>query len=170
MSLSAIAQGAASAATRTLRDEVETRLAATEAVANAGIGVIKRTVTIALGDVSGLADGVMSVTKALSGGALPANARFAGVVARSLTGFTNSGGGATYTLKVGGADDDEIIASLNVATGQTGFPKTGTLGVAGFMMCPLAAEVKNAILTSNTELNDVSAGSITIDLFYLVLA
>lgn len=142
------------------------------ATANAGVGVVHRSATITqAADLAGLGAGVKTLTKAL-GAALPANARYVGHVVGSgtFTGFNDPGPG-TYTIKLGSSsDDDAIVATANVANGQTGFPKTGTAGVRAFSQCPLYAEVHNVILTSSVDLNTSTAGALTVDLFYLVLA
>lgn len=147
------------------------KIAAAYDLASGSTGVVKRTVTITQADdLAGLGAGVKTLTKALGGGAVPANAHFLGTVV-SLGTLLDDATHGTYSVKVGSAsDDDAIIGSVNVAAGQTGFPKAGTAGVRGFAMGPLYAETTNAILTSSVDLNTATAGSITIDLFYLVKA
>lgn len=138
--------------------------------------IAKRTVTIDYspgGDnFAGKANGVKTFSKALSGGALPANARYLGhtIGESTFVDFDDATHG-TYTIKVGQAsDDDDVIASVNVAAGQSGFPKAGTPGVRAFNACPLYAEAVTAVLTSSVNLNTVSAGQVTIELFYFVKA
>lgn len=132
----------------------------------------KRTVTLdfTADDFAGLAGGVKTKSKAL-GAALPANARFAGLVVGSGTfvGFDDATHG-TYVLKLGStSDDDAVLATVNVAAGQTAFPKLGTVGVRGVAGFPLYAEIQNLILTSSVDLNTVTAGAITVDLLFYVL-
>ncbi len=146
---------------------------AAQVTANAGVGVVKRTVTLnySADDFAALSAGVKTKTKAI-GAALPANARYVGHVvgSGSFTGFDDATHG-TFTAKVGSSsDDDAIVSTVNVAAGQSGFPKAGTAGVRAFAQCPLYAEVHNLILTSSVDLNTATAGAITVDLFYLVLA
>ncbi len=152
---------------------IPARIAASYDLASGAIGVVKRTVTITQADdLAGLGAGVKTLTKALGGGALPASAHFLGVVvgSGSPTMFDDATHG-TYSIKVGSAsDDDGIISAVNVAAGQTGFPKAGTAGVRAFAMAPLYAETTNAILTSSVDLNTATQGTVTIDLFYLVKA
>jgi hypothetical protein len=154
----------------TLVAEVEARLVATEAVADAAIGTVKRTVTIdfTTDDFASLANGVKTFSKALSGGALPANAKYLGVVVGTFTGFDDATHG-TFTAKLGStSDDDAILASVNLAEGQTGFPKPGTAGVLGFLSAPLYAEVQNLVITSSVDLNTVTAGHVVVELSYYV--
>jgi hypothetical protein len=138
--------------------------------------LIKRQVRISQAiDLAGLGAGVKTFTAPLltgSDSSLPTNARYVGhsIGEGSFTGFTDGGVG-TYTIKVGSAsDDDAIVASVNVAAGQTGFPKTGTVGVRAFPLCPLYAETHNAILTSSTDLNTATAGLVNVYLFFQVKA
>jgi hypothetical protein len=145
---------------------------ALQELAAGSISVQKRTVTIAFGDLSGLAGGVKTFTAAM-GSALPANARFVGVTIGegTFTGFDDGGGGGTATLKVGSVSSDtNAVSTVNVATGQSGFPKAGTAGARGFDMAPLFAEVYNTILTSNHDLNTFTAGSVVVNLFFTVKA
>lgn len=133
-----------------------------------GFVIHKRTITITQADdLADLANGVTSLVKEL-GDNLPANARYLGhtIGEDSFTGFTD-GDAATYVLKLGSeSDDDSIVTTVNVAAGQTGFPKAGTLGVQAFLMCPLASEVYRATLTSSADLNTATAGSIEVHLFF----
>lgn len=152
-----------------LREEVETRLAAIEA-GTSNVGVIKyRTVTIARTELTGLAGGVMTFSKNVGSGALPSGARLIGVsFGESFTGFTD-GATATYTMKLGStSDDDAITSTINVASGQTGFPKAGTAGVRGYVGAPMYAEQPALILTSDADLNTASAGSVTCTLAFFV--
>ncbi len=152
-----------------LRLEVEARLAAIEA-GTSNTGVIKyRTVTIARSELTGLSAGVKTFSKNLGSGAMPSGARLIGVsYGESFTGLTD-GATATYTLKLGStSDDDAITSTVNVASGQTGFPKAGTAGVRGYANAPMYAEQPALILTSDADLNTASAGSVTCTLAYFV--
>lgn len=148
--------------------------AASAAVAGAALTHYSVTLDFTTDAFSALSAGVKTKTKALGalGLALPANARFAGLVVGSGTfvGFDDATHG-TYVVKVGSTtDDDAILATANVAAGQTGFPKLGTVGVRGLLGFPLYAEVVNLILTSSVDLNTVTAGTLTVDLLIQVLA
>jgi hypothetical protein len=128
----------------------------------------KRTVTIAFTDFADLAEGVTSHEVDL-GAVLPDDARYLGhTIGESFTGFSD-GATATYVLKVGSdSDDDSIVTTVNVAAGQTGFPKTGTAGVEAVLMRPLANETYKVVITSSEDLNTATAGSVKVNLFYTV--
>ncbi len=133
-----------------------------------GFIIQKRTVTIAYTDFAALANGVTSYEVDL-GALIPAEARYLGhTIGESFTGFTN-GASATYVLKVGSdTDDDSIVTTVNVTTGQSGFPKAGTAGVQAFLMCPLTSEIYKVVITSSADLNDATAGSVEVNLFFAV--
>lgn len=133
-----------------------------------GVLIQKRTVTIAYTNFAALANGVTSYEVDL-GALIPAEARYLGhTIGESFTGFTN-GASATYVVKVGSdTDDDSIVTTVNVAAGQSGFPKAGTAGVQAFLMCPLTNEIYKAVITSSADLNDATAGSVDINLFFAV--
>jgi hypothetical protein len=155
-------------ALKTLRDEVEARLVAAEA-GTSNLGVIKkRTVTIAYTEFSGLSASVKTFSKNVGSGALPSGAHLVGVSFGTFTGF-NDGAAATYTAKLGStSDDDGIVSTINLAAGQTGFPKAGTAGAIGVPAAPLYAEQPALVITSSADLNTATAGAITCTLLYVV--
>ena len=107
------------------------------------------------------------------GAALPANARLLGVSVGegAFTGFNNDGGACTATASIEGTGGTaDISAAVNIAAGQTGFPKIGAAGGQGYPMALHSSQQCTVTLASNVNLNTLDVGSVTIDLFYLALA
>lgn len=162
VAVAGVSQGAVTGAEKTILESIE------GALTHRSVRILYST------DLAGLGAGVKTFSATLATGgdtALPANARYVGhiVGAGTFTGFDNGGGGATYTIKIGSpSDDDCIVSTANVATGQTGFPKTGTAGVRAFPMAPLYAEAFSVVLTSDADLNTATAGVVTVSLFFQV--
>lgn len=137
----------------------------------AGLTPIKQTCTIAqLGDLAGLGVGVKTFAKNV-GAALPANARLVGfdIGEGAFAAFDDATHG-TYVIAIGksGATTD-IQTGLNVAAGQSGFPKRGTDGGHGFTLAPHGGEQIQALITSSVDLMTATAGSAVINIFYVVL-
>ena len=135
-----------------------------------GVQEVKRTVTIAqVADLAGLGAGVKTFDKNV-GAVLPANARILGATLETVTDFDDATHG-TYTTIVGtSAGGTQIGTSINVAAGQTGFPKAFTAGAGGFAYCPQGAAQLTARITSSVDLNTATAGTMIVNVFYLVLA
>lgn len=134
--------------------------------------VVKRTVTITLANLTALLAGNKD-QKFNVGAALPTNARVVGVDVGegTFTGFDNGGGGGTCTVKVGqNANSDDVMGAVNIATGQTGFPKQGTLGALGYRMAPLSGAQVTARIESNVDLNTATAFNLVVNVFYVVEA
>jgi hypothetical protein len=154
-------------ALKTLRDEVEDRLAATEAVANANLPPAKRTVTITHAD---LTDAVAGEAQEINiGAALPANAV---VLAYEVNPSTLFSGGSVSAVKldVGGTNRTALVSQMDVFTGAaTGAlsPRTGTHQQGKFSAEQLVAtftpDGAHALLA-------LTAGSVTITVWYTVLA
>lgn len=105
--------------------------------------------------------------------ALPANARLLGasIGEGSFTGFNNSGGGCTATISIEGTGGTaDISAAVNVAAGQTGFPKIGAAGGQGYPMALHSSEQLTATFTSNVNLNTIDTGSVVVNVLYAVKA
>jgi len=144
-----------------------TKLDAITALATA---TIKRTVTIGFAEMSGLGAGVKTYTKSL-GAVLPSSARFVGLWCHTFTGFQDVGDTGAVTIEVGDAAGvATIVTATSVRTGATGFPKTGTAGALFAARAPLASGQATVKLTSAPDCKDLTAGAITVDLFYEVLA
>jgi len=163
-------QGASRIGVAATGNDLETALSAVKATADAGLGVVKRTVTITqAADLAGLGAGVMTFDKNV-GIALPANARVMEATAEGVTDFDDATHG-TFALTVGtSACGTQIGTSLNVAAGQTGFPKPFANGAGGFQFCPQGTAQLTVRLTSSVDLNTATAGAVTVNVFYIVLA
>ena len=135
---------------------------AASVVANVG----KRTVTIGQAD---LTDAVNGQAQAINIGAvLPANARILFREVRLTAAF--SGGGATAVkVDIGGTDADGIASQVDVFTGAAA-SQTGTDGVSPNAL--LSGQQLTATFTPDAghSLLNLTAGSVVIDVVYLVLA
>lgn len=136
---------------------VKSQLAEVKAIADAGIALTKRTVTVAHGDLTGASQAVNV------GAVLPANAV---VLAHELAVTEQFVGEADTTITLGGTDADAIVASTDLDALAIG-KYSGTLGVhpAG----KFSAEQLVATFAA-TALEDLTAGSVTITVWYVVLA
>lgn len=140
---------------------------AAQATADAGIGVVKRTVTIGHAD---LTDAVAGEAQVINIGAvLPANAV---VLAHEVNVATLFSGGSVSAVKldVGGTDADAIVSQMDLFTGAaTGAlsPRTGVHAQGKF-----SAEQLIATFTPDGghTLLALTAGSVTITVWYFVLA
>lgn len=131
--------------------------------------VPEKTVTIAFGDFAALGAGVKTFDVNL-GTALPANARILNVSVEAVTDFDDGGGSGTATIVVGtSAGGSEVGTSMNVALGQSGFPKVLTAGAQGWMFAPQASAQLTARFTSNHDLNTFTAGTATLHARYMIL-
>jgi len=148
----------------------EVDVATAQATADAGVGVVHRSASIDQAtDLVGLGAGVQTFSAPL-GAAMAANARYFSHIVGTFTGFDDATH-AAYTLEIGSASNpDSVMTALNVAAGQSGFPKRGTAGVEGVLAFGLAAEVYSAKLTGAVDLNTATAGHVDVDLFFFVLA
>lgn len=151
--------------------DVEGALAEVKVIADAAVGVAKRTVTVGHAD---LTDAVNGEAQSINIGAtLPANARIAYCDVRALTPF--SGGSASaVSLMVGTSGDlDAIIASSDLfAAAVDGGPSTL---VRGIRPNKLFATIGAQLLATFTPdgghtLLGLTAGSVIVDVFYFVAA
>jgi len=155
--------------------------AATKAYVDTATGalgaIVKRTVTITrAGDLAGLGGGVKTFSKNV-GAALPANARLAGwtVGEGSFVAFDDATHG-TFSLQVGTVGTaNDVTTAADVAAGTVisypaGLGSGINPGVKGFFMAPRGTEQIVAKITSSVDLNTATAGTVTINLFYVVLA
>ena len=143
--------------------------AALSAAATVGLtGIVKRTVTITqAADLAGVA--ALTLTKSL-GAVLPTGAR---VIGYDIDVATLISGGAisAATVSVGVTGTAAAIgAATSVFTGQTGFPKAPTAGAKGYPMCSLSGLQATVVVTAvGANLSAATAGSLTVNLFYIVL-
>lgn len=135
----------------------------------AWVGVpFRGTPLIVLGLTIGHADlDAAALTQSLNiGTALPYPARLLGVSQGEGTFAAFSGGTvATATLKIGtGSDDDALRTAEDIFTGATGFPKSGTAGVLGYVGAPLPAgtQLKAKVTTTVDNVVSLSAGAVTV--------
>lgn len=153
-------------------DNVEAALQAiASGSAGNGVGILKKTATIdfTTDAFSGLAGGVKTFDKNV-GTALPANARIVSVTAETVTDFDDAAHG-TYVVVIGtSAGGNQVGTSLNVAAGQSGFPKIFTAGAQGYLMAPQGTAQLAARLTSSVDLNTVTAGHVVLNAFYVIQA
>ena len=139
-----------------------------------GLAIQKKTVrmdkTTDAATWSGAAGGVKTITKNV-GTALPANARVIGAELILTEVVDNVGNTATAALKVGGTDDNGLIADVDVTTGGIGvgfFKGTGADAAVPFHS--LSAQQIVAVITVTEDVNTLTKGDLTINIFYTVLA
>jgi hypothetical protein len=145
---------------------VEGALAETKALVDAGMTVLKKTVTVGHADLTD-ADGSQAIN---IGTALPNNARIVGVDMRALTAF--SGGTASaVTVDVGTSGDvDALIDGADVfAAAVDGGPATMPAGIRPNKMFASGGQLI-ATFAADDDVADLSAGSVIIDVLYTVLA
>lgn len=151
---------------------LDTALAAATATANAAMSAVKRTCTITqAADLAGLAGGVKTFSKNV-GAAMPANARLLGVSMGegTLVAFDDATHG-TFGLEVGTAGTAALLrSSQSVKAGDIAAAVPGTAGAGGFDFAPIGTLQIVAKLTSSVDLNTATAGAITVNAFYLILA
>lgn len=148
---------------------VAAQLAEVKAIADAGMPCYKKTVTIGHADLTDDVDGEAQVVPI--GTALPSNARIVGV---SIHGTPFSGGSvASVTCKIGtSGDDDAIVASADLMTAFVdGECSAFTWGIAPHKLFAAGAQL-NATLTPDGahDLEDLTAGSVVVDVLYIILA
>lgn len=154
--------------------EVEGALAEVKTIADALTGAVKRTVTVAYNNAAFVAANSNGTAAVVNIGAtLPANARILSCDARSFTAF--SGGSiSTLSMKIGTSGDDDALVSASdmVAAAVDGGPSTFTRGIRPNKTFISSGAQLIATFTpdGSHKLSDLSAGSITIDVFYMVAA
>jgi len=136
---------------------VRGQLQEVKALADAAIALQKRTVTVVEGDLSGASQAVNV------GAVLPSNAI---VLAHELKVNTQFAGQSDLTITLGGTDADAIVASTDLDALIAG-NYSGTLGA--HPKGSFSAEQLVATFAA-TALADLSAGSITITVWFSVLA
>ncbi len=131
--------------------------------------ILQKRVVVAFGSFSGLGAGVKTFDVNV-GTALPANARVMAAIVGDFTGFDDATHG-TFTLTLGSsAGGNQVGTSLNIAAGQTGFPKPFSAGAQGYLLAAQSSTQLSARVTSSVDLNTASAGSMSITVFYIVIA
>ncbi len=160
--------GIADAGTLYTATDVEAALAEVKTIADAGVGAVKRTVTITHAD---LTDAVAGEAQAIDLGAiLPTNAN---VFAHSLVLATPFSGGSVSSclVDVGGTDADAIVNALECITDQ---PTEAEVNAAGGIKPQGAYSAQQLVVTFTPDgghaLLALTAGSITLTVWYFVLA
>lgn len=129
-------------------------------------GIAKRTVTVGHADLTAAA-----LTEAVNiGTALPANARILGVAIKLATPF--SGGGASaVSVDIGSSGDaDAIVDGANLfAAAVDGQASTQPVGIAPSKHFATATQL-TATFISDVNVVGLTAGAVTIDVIYAVLA
>lgn len=139
-----------------------------QAALDAGMTVKKVSQAMAFGLFSGLAGGVKTYTLNFSSGALPANARIAGYSISAMTGFDDAAHG-NYGIELGVAAANDVMASTSVKAGAAAAPKAGTAASLGYFGAP-AVGTPSIKMTGSNDLNTATVGTVTVELFYFVLA
>lgn len=149
---------------------VEAALAEVKVLADAGMPVLKKTVTVGHAD---LTDAVNGEAQAINiGTALPANSRIVGVALKLATPFTG-GGVSSVALDVGTSGDaNALIAASDVlAAAVDGQASTCPSGIAPHKHFAAGGQLLATFTPDGAKsLNDLTAGSITVDVLYTVLA
>jgi hypothetical protein len=152
--------------------DVEAALAEVKAVADAGIGAVKRTVTIGFADFAAL--GVADFTAIDVGAALPANARLLGYEIVDVTPFDDGGASVDVKIRIGvGVETSAIMGDVDIDQAAAPIASTnGTPGARGYPMHNLGGETVIATVTTTNpaHLAGLDAGAVTVNLFYCVLA
>lgn len=147
--------------------EIQSNLAGLD-TSSVAATIVKRTVTITqAADLAGVA--ALTLTKNI-GAVLPANARLVGYEVDAAT-LVSGGTINAATLSIGVTGTAAAIgAATSVFTGATGFPKTLTAGAKGYPMCNIGGAQLTATVTATAgNLSVATAGSLTVNVFYIVL-
>ncbi len=155
----------------TLRGEIETRLAAAETSIAASLPLAKKTATIAFGGLSAGNSNGAAVSVNI-GTTLPANARIVGVALKLATPFTG-GSASSVSLDIGtSGDDNAIVAGADVlAAAVDGQASTRPAGIAPDRHYASGGQLLAKFTPdAGHQLANLTAGSITIDVTYVVLA
>jgi hypothetical protein len=150
--------------------DVEGALAEVKVLADAGMPVLKKTVTVGQADLTAAVNGLAQAINI--GTALPSNARIVGVDMRSYTPFTG-GGASAVALDVGTSGDvdalvdgaDALAAAVDggPATMPPGVRPNKTFASGGQLIATFTPDGGATLLA-------LTAGSIVIDVLYTVLA
>lgn len=145
-------------------------LAESSVLADAGMTVSKRTVTVLHSDLTNDVDNTPTTVNI--GAALPDNARIVGADLRSYTPFTG-GGLSAVTVDIGSAGDvDALIDGADLfAAAVDGGPATIPKGIRPNKTFATATQlIATFAPDSGHDLEDATAGAITIDVLFVVLA
>jgi hypothetical protein len=142
-------------------------LAESSVLADAGMTVSKRTVTVGHADLTD-ADTSQDIN---IGAALPANARIVGVDLHTFTAFS---GGTVSALAVdigSSGDVDALVDGADLFTAAVdGGPSTRPAGIRPNKLYATATQLTARFVSTTDNLVNLTAGAITIDVLYVVLA
>jgi hypothetical protein len=147
---------------------VEAALAEVKTLADAGMTVQKRTVTVGHADLTD-ADGSQTVN---IGAVLPANSRIIGVDIRALTAFSG-GTNSAIAVDIGTSGDvDALVDGADLfAAAVDGGPATMPKGVRpNKTFATAGAQLTATFLATGDTLLALTAGAVTIDVLFAVLA
>jgi hypothetical protein len=146
---------------------IEGQLQEVKALADAAIALQKRTVTIGHAD---LTEATNNTAQAIAiGAALPANAVVLGHEVHVTTVF--SGGSASaVTVDIGGTDPDAIVDGMDIFTGAATGALTGTAGVHPKGKFSAQTLTATFLTDASHALLGLSAGALTITVWFSVLA
>lgn len=152
--------------------DVEAALAEVKVIADAGVGAVKRTVTIAYNNAALIAANTNGAVATINIGAtLPANARILSADGRSFTAFSGASM-ATFNLQIGTSGDiDAIISACDLlGAAVDGGPSTFTRGIRPNKTFATIGAQLIATLTpdGSHKSSDLTAGSIILDVWYFV--
>ena len=105
------------------------------------------------------------------GGILPTGAQVLGHSVASATGGNpglDDATHATWNATIGGAAANDVVTTLNVSTGQTGFPKPGTSGTLGYTGAPQGGLQLALTVSSTVNLSTLTAGTLSASVLYTV--
>lgn len=146
---------------------VEAALAEVKVLVDAGMTVLKKTLTADHTTITAAA-----ATEALNiGTALPANSRIVGVDMRTLTPFSGGTVG-DFTVDVGTAGDvDALIDGADLFTAAVdGGPATMPQGVRPNKCFAAGGQLIATFRCGSDDVGDATVGAVTIDVLYVVLA
>jgi hypothetical protein len=123
--------------------------------------------SISLAEMQALAGGVKTISKNV-GAVLPANARLL-AVNYTLVLIDNAGDTSATTAKCGGTDDDGLLAFADVTTGS-GTALHGNGNGAVLVGDSLSAQQLVLNVTSDTDLKDMTKGSLAVVVLFTVPA
>ena len=152
---------------------VAAQLTEVKAIADANMGVAKKTVTIdQLADLSTLPALQQTFTKNIVG-VLPANARFlsASCGESAFVAFDDAAHTTPITVSLETATAKEIRTGIDAsATGAEDFPNdVGKRADYGYTMAPLGGEQLTVTVTAAVDLNTLTDGHIDVNVFYIVI-
>lgn len=146
---------------------LEGALAEVKTLADAGMTVQKRTVTVGHADLTD-ADGSQDIN---IGAALPANSRIVGVDIHTLTAFSG-GSVSALVVDIGSSGDvDALVDGADLFSAAVdGGPATRPAGIRPNKTFAAGGQLTARFLATGDTLANLTAGAVTIDVLFAVLA